>query len=238
VGGHDAGIARPDDAVTELAILVPVLRRPHRVAPLLASAAAATPEPHVFVFICDRDDEAEQDAIEQASGAAHQQVQTLLLSGTYAQKINHAIRRTLEPWLFLAADDIDFRAGWFPAARALMSDQVGLVGTQDLCSARVQAGEHATHMLMARWYAEQPLIDGGPGPLCELYLHEFVDDELIGTAKARGAWAFAHDSIVQHLHPDNGLAPMDELYAERPARMHAGRRVWRKRRHLWETDAA
>ena len=45
-----------------LVVLVPVLRRPHRVHPFLASLHANTPDPVRALFICDPDDIDEQRA--------------------------------------------------------------------------------------------------------------------------------------------------------------------------------
>jgi len=140
---------------------------------------------------------------------------------------------TDEPLLFFGADDLHFHPGWLDAARAEFRPGIGVVGTQDLCNRRVLRGEHATHFLVTREYAELPLIDGGRGPLCEEYPHEFVDDELVGTARHRGAWAFAAGSVVEHLHPDAGKAPSDELYAAQAERMRRGRPIFNKRRALW-----
>ena len=49
----------------------------------------------------------------------------------------------------------------------------------------------------------------------------------------RNAYAFAPDSVVEHLHPQVGKAPMDDLYAAQQTRMRAGYRIYRRRRHLW-----
>lgn len=210
-----------------LAILVPVLRRPHRVAPLLASIAAATPKPYRVLFICDPGDREEQDAIAMAGG------EMISPGGNYASKINAGVRHTTEPLLFLGADDLQFHPGWFEAAACRLTDTIGVVGTNDLCNRRVVNGEHSTHSLVARWYAELGTIDKPGDVLCEIYAHEFVDDEFVETAKYRRAYAHAHDSIVEHLHPQVGKAPMDDLYAAQPVRMRQGRRVYRQRRPLW-----
>ncbi len=211
-----------------VAILVPVLGRPHRVRPLLESIAAATPEPHQVYFIPDPGDQAEVDAIADAGG------QVLVeLASNYAGKINAGVALTAEPLLFLGADDLHFHPGWLPRAAALLSDQVGVVGTNDLCNARVVRGEHATHMLVARWYSQLGTIDEPGRLLHEGYPHEYVDDEFVETARHRGAYAHAHDSVVEHLHPQVGKAPMDELYARQRQRMRRGRRIFMARRPLW-----
>lgn len=212
--------------MTELSILLPVLNRPHRVAPMLDTALAWTPQAEVL-FIADPGD------FEEIAELEKQGASWITVDGGYAKKINEAIRRTSSPFVFTGADDLLFHPGWFEAAKAEMTDKIGCVGTQDLCNKRVLRGEHATHFLLARWYCELGTIDGQDGPIFEGYKHEYLDDELVKTAKFRGAWAFANDSIVEHLHPDAGKAPMDDLYAARPKRMKQGARLHRERAHLW-----
>jgi len=210
----------------DLAVLVPVLGRPHRVPIVLASVRAATPEADVL-FVCDPDDTTTQDAVALAGA------RMISPGGNYAHKINTAVRATTAPLLFLAADDLDFHPGWFERAAARLNAQVHVVGVNDMCSRRVQSGTHATHFLVTREYALRPTIDGQQGPLCELYDHSFVDDELVATARYRRTIEFATDAIVQHLHPDNGLAAWDATYEKGRARMREDRKLFRARSRLW-----
>lgn len=157
--------------------------------------------------------------------------------GDYARKVNHAYRVTVEPFLFLGADDLAFHPGWLPAAFAAMDDPaVGVVGTQDLAPTdRARTGSHSTHCLVRRSYIDRFGTIDQPGfVLHEGYPHEYVDDEFVGTAKHRGAWAFAHGSIVEHLHPSWNKAPRDALYNGQRARMSNGRGIYQRRRKLWE----
>jgi glycosyltransferase involved in cell wall biosynthesis len=210
-----------------LVILVPVLRRPHRVAPLLASIARATTHPHRVVFIADPDDDGEIRAV-QESGAG-----LLIHGGGYAAKIHAGVQATTEPLIFLGADDLDFHPGWFEAASARLEGRIRVVGVNDLGHRRVRAGRHATYFLVDRRYVADGTADQ-PGRLMhDGYHHLFVDDEFVGTAKKRGVIAFATDSIVEHLHPDFGRAPDDETYQRGRARFAADRRLFRSRRHLW-----
>lgn len=214
--------------MTEVSILVPVLDRPHRVRPLVDSIRAATPEPHEILFLADPHDRATQDAIAMVGDC-----RLLSPGGSYAHKINAGVTATDTPFVFLGADDLVFQPGWFPAAAALMSDQVGVVGTQDTANRRVLAGEHATHSLVARWYADLGVIDRPGQLLHEGYKHNFCDDELVATAKKRGAWAFAHDSVVEHHHPNWGTAPDDDVYRKGRAGFKLDRRLFLRRRRLW-----
>lgn len=212
--------------MTFVSILVPVLDRPHRVAPLVHSIRATTPGRYEIVFVTDSHDQATRDAITAAGGCT-----VLSSGGSYARKINDAIRATTSPYVFLGADDLVFLPGWFDEAYAVMSSEgVGVVGVNDLIE---RDREHATHFLMSREYAQTPTIDSQPGPLFEGYHHWFVDDELIATAKRRDAYAYAPDAQVQHQHPMNGLAVDDDTYRRGRERARVDRRTFRRRSRLW-----
>lgn len=221
----------------EVVILVPVLRRPHRVEPLLESIAAATPEPHRVLFIASPGDEGELAALS-TIGADVLVLDQEPAPGDYARKINAGHRASTEPLLFLGADDLHFHPGWLERAADRLGDRVHVVGTNDLGNQSVIDGNHATHSLVTRAYVDQlGTLDEVGVVLHEGYPHEYVDVEFVETAKARGAWAFAGDSIVEHLHPHWGKAPTDELYDQFGHRMQLGRRVWRRRQQLLRRQA-
>lgn len=211
-----------------LVILVPVLRRPHRVVPLLDSIEAATPEPHRVLFICDPDDEPEKAAVDNAHGG-----QRIEVAGNYAKKINVGADVTSEPLLFLGADDLDFHPGWFEAASSRLEGRVAVVGTNDLGNPRVMAGKTATHSLVTRAYVEAyGTVDERGKVLHEGYQHNFCDSEFVETAKRRRAWAFASDSTVEHLHPHWSKGEDDEVYRKGQAGFEVDRQLFHRRERL------
>lgn len=219
-----------DSTGAELTILVPMLGRPHRVAPLLMSIGTTVPDAEVLWLVTPGDHTVVAE-IERVGGRAlavrHER-------GDYARKINAGYRATDRPLLFLGACDLEFHPGWYQAARAQLGWGIHVVGTNDLGNPRVLAGEHATHSLVTRWYAtELGTIDQPGAVLHEGYWHEFCDDELVATARYRSTWAFAVDSHVEHLHPDYGKAPSDALYRRRRPRMRQGAQLFRQREPLW-----
>lgn len=214
--------------MTSLSILVPVLGRPHRVKPLLKSIAANTSVDHQVLFLCTPGDNDEIVEVLSASEADF-----VAPGGTYAEKINLGVELTQAPLLFFGADDLEFHSQWFENARAKLSGKYQVVGVNDLCNERVKQGDHATHFLVQRQYAERPTIDGERGPLCEQYAHWFIDDEFWATAKHRGVLAVASDSIVEHLHPMVGKGDWDGTYALGQRLSRQDRRKFWRRRHLW-----
>lgn len=214
-----------------LAVLAPVLGRPHRVAPLLDAFAAATPRPWRLVFVADPGDDTELAAIA-AAGA-----DVVLCQGSYARKINHAVGEVDATLFFLAADDIFPMPGWLGACRRRLAAGAEVVGVNDLIARRPGREEHATHFLMTKRYAQLPTIDGGRGPLCEAYGHNFVDDELIATASHRGVYAYAADARVRHDHPMAG-GEDDETYRIGRSLFRRDRRTYLRRKHLWTSPSS
>ncbi|WP_154677088.1 hypothetical protein [Parafrankia discariae] len=220
-----------DSTGAELTILVPMLGRPHRVAPLLMSIGTTVPDAEVLWLVTPRD----HTVVAEIGRVGGRALAVRHDRGDYARKINTGYRATDRPLLFLGASDLLFRPGWYQAARAQLAAGIGVVGTNDLGSPRVLAGEHATHSLVARAYADQPgaTADQAGEVLHEGYWHEYCDDELVQVARARGAWAFAENSHVEHLHPDYRKAPVDRLYLQRRRRMRQGEPLFRERESLW-----
>lgn len=205
-----------------------MLGRPHHVEPLVESIEA-TCDAHI-VFMCSPDD---TDVLTGVEGFDHLIVDGPY-PGDYARKINIGFDATSEPLVFLGASDIRFHPGWFEAATAELAQGIGVVGTNDLVSPRVMRGEHATHSLVTRAYGDEFGTIDEPGKILhEGYVHEFVDDELVCTAKYRGAWAFAEDSLVEHLHPNWGKAPSDDNYDRQAERMRLSRPLFLERSKLW-----
>lgn len=216
----------------DLVILVPVLGRPHRVAPLLESATEAATCEQEVVFIASEHDTETHDAVRTAGGSL------LVLpgpreNGDYARKMNHGIRSTAAPLIFLGADDLAFHRGWFDSAAVRLNGRIGVVGTNDLGNPRVMRGDHATHSLLTRDYAQRGAIDEAGVVLHEGYTHNFVDDEFLGTARHRRAFTVATKSHVEHLHPHWGKAEMDHTYALGLREFERDRRLFRKRSRLW-----
>ncbi len=213
------------------AVLVPILGRPHRITATFENITEATPEPHRVLFVATKGDTATVALLE-AGDVDHLIVDP---PGSYAQKINAGYRATDEPTLYMAADDLHFHDGWLTAALDRLAGGIEVVGTNDLGNPRTLRGEHACHNIFTRSYIEtrSGVVDQPDTVLHEGYRHAFVDDEFVGTAQHRGVWAFAPDSIVEHLHPFFGKGDMDRTYRIGQSHNTAGLRLHRQRRHLW-----
>lgn len=198
---------------------------------LVASIRNTTPNARIL-FIADKNDGPEQDAISQADCE--------WISGsnwkTYAQKINAGVRYTDGAWIAFAADDLIFLPGWCDEIATvdynnLATSDYPVIGLNDGIP-RPDRPTHATHFLVTRAYAELPCVDGSPGPLYEGYRHWYTDDEFIATARARGCYGYAADARIEHHHPVIG-GVMDAIYRVGYEHAEADAAIFASRRHLW-----
>lgn len=215
----------------ELAILIPALGRPHTIKPVYRSAMRTTPNARVL-FICSDFDLTVKMAVESV-GAEYIEI-PYKNEGDYARKINAGFEYTDEPLVFTGATDIVFYPNWFEHAKREVDKGFHVVGTNDLGHRDTMTGQHSTHTLVTREYVEKyGLITGEKKVLCEEYIHEFVDDELVGTAKHRGMYSWSKHSIVEHLHPAWKKTEWDDMYTHQGIRMQLSQHIYEQRRLLW-----
>lgn len=229
----------------DMVIVIPLWRRTKHIERVYASAMWATPGARVL-FVASEGDEEVRAALD-AFHADH-----LLVDGPgggfgdYAIKINAGYRASTEPLIFTGADDLAFHPGWYEAARSLIETPtpdycyakgdwpVSVVGTNDLCNPRTMRGEHSTHSLVARWYADiGASIDADHEIYAPCYVHEYCDDELVQVAMSRQSYAHAFDAHVEHLHPLAGKSPDDLTYQRGRAHSRLSRRKFVVRQRLW-----
>lgn len=227
----------------EVVIVIPVLDRPHRIGPLMANVAAATPEPYRLLFMATGNDHDELAALE-AAGADHIVIPGARRNGDYSVKTNLGARESDEPLIFTGADDLVFHPGWLAAAKRRLGTAqewvtepfnpdalIGVVGTNDLGNPDVLRGLHATHSIVTRAYMDDFGVVDEPGAIYHSgYDHNYCDVEMVETAKVRDAFVHAADSIVEHLHPSWHKAERDPIYELGIQNWREDNRLWRRRR--------
>lgn len=219
-----------------IVVVCPVLARPGNAARVAESLAAASPDARL-VFVCSPDDDAQREACAR-TGADILTLELGPAPGDFARKVNLAYRETTEPYLFQAADDVEFTAGWDDEALRVAEDTgAGVVGTNDDANPLVKRGGHSTHSLIRRAYVAEvgATADGDPGVVFhEGYGHQWCDNELVEVARARGQWAFAARSVVRHRHPifDRTVA-VDDTYRRGDSTAREDGLLFRRRRALW-----
>ena len=218
-------------------ILIPVLGRSdqvHAVYESIRSTSGCRVE-----FICSHGDSEGRAAVEQIVWT-HPLTSRLIVQdadrGDYAGKINVAARTyaSMVPVdrFFLGATDLIFHPGWLQAIDAV-ADGYGVIGTNDLGNRRTISGQHSTHSMVTVDYMRQGTIDEPNTILHEGYWHEYVDDELVATAKARGEFVHAADAHVEHMHPLWGKESSDASYDLRKERSRQGAKLFKERSYMW-----
>lgn len=224
-----------------VAVLVPVLNRPHRAKPLVDSFIQAGARDARLYFIVNQDDKEELRAVRAAATSSRGLAFVINVAAgrrSWAMKINDGWKRTSEPWMLLGADDLNFHRGFVDRARSLMqSPKIGVIGTADLGHPGTMQGWHSTHPFVSRKYGLLGTADSKNHLVHEGYHHNFPDTELLATARKRGAYAHCKASVVEHLHPMWGKAVQDEIYILGRSRIRQDRTHFNQRlkKFGWES---
>lgn len=195
-------------------VLCPVLGRPERTEPFAKSLAENTVNEYRLIFLCTPGDDEKIKTCMGLGGVVT--VPWPAGRADFAKKINHGFDLVSNEWVLVAADDLCFGPKWDEnALRCAERMKRLVVGTNDLHNPSVLRGKLSTHPLFRRSYIDQyesGTRDNTGRVFCELYDHQFVDNEFCETAMERNQWSFCRNAIVEHLHPYWGLAPWDETY--------------------------
>jgi GT2 family glycosyltransferase len=119
---------------------------------------------------------------------------------------NDALASSSGEMVVLAADDLEFQAGWLDAALETMAqhpDGWGFVGFND----GHWRDELSTHYLMSRRFVREVL---GGVVAWEAYRHSFNDREANARARIAGRYAWCENARVLHRHWIFGDRPQDE----------------------------
>lgn len=192
--------------MNELVVVVPTYRRPRALAVVAERFAAATDRIYRILFVIRPDDHPTRRAFERLQ-KRRPEVDAIEEAGPYRAGVNTGVRASFEPLILIGADDIKPHPGWLAAAKAYMSEKIGYVSLNDLGNHDVMTGRYATLPLVARWYAasEGDLYFQG-------YTHTGCDVDASLRAQERGAYAYAPDAIMEHLHPAWGKGEVDATY--------------------------
>lgn len=221
--------------MAEVNVLIPVLERPGRVAPLMESLRNSVGPEHALheLFLCSPGDDEEIAAIT-SGGFDYAVMEWPAGDGDFAMKTNTGVALTDREWVFVGADDLYFHPGWLDACLATHKATGALViGVNDMGNPTVMRGHYATQMLVHRDYATNGVIDAPGLLLCEEFSHNCVDTELVETARFRGTFASARDARVEHLHHVWKKSVDDATYAKGREKHLLDRQRLQRRRHLW-----
>ena len=232
--------------MTLIDVVVPVLGRPGRAEPFMASLRASLPgECGVRVTVMASQDDPLTSVCWADAIATHPRPpdpgppdllppDLLLVTGperrSFACKVNDAYRATSAPWLLLVGDDVAFHPGWWQALLPVMaSGWAEVIGTND-DGWRADA-QSCVHPVISRGYVDRRGASwDGPGVVChEGYHHNYVDAEVHMVAHDRGVFAPCPGAVIEHLHHSFGRAPVDATYERGAQWLQHDRRLYNAR---------
>ena len=220
-----------------LAVLVPVLNRPANVEPLVTSFLTGCFDNARLIFISEVGDIEEREAISRIANFTRITEVSSLDAHTWPEKTNLGVECITADWYLFGADDIRFTPGWWEATEQLRNNPaISVIGTNDQQldgsggNPRVQVEQLVIHPLVRATYIrdhgtiDQPGVAVHPG-----YSHWCCDDELLWTAKLRGAYAYCPEAHIPHMHPYFGAGEMDDVYRAGEANSEADMALWADR---------
>jgi len=218
-------------------VIVPVLSRPGNAQPLIDSIRANTTVEHTITFMVSPDDTNQLKACEQTDADIYI-VEWQPGPADASKKWNLGYRITSNPYVFTAADDLEFEFGWdTEILRVAENTGAGMVGSNDDANPLVKRGRHSTHSLFSRAYIDTvggTFFDGPGIVYCEKYQHQWIDTEAVKAAMDRRQWAFAMMSVVRHHHPFYYRAtPMDDTYRKALGDASEDQRLYKQRLLQW-----
>jgi hypothetical protein len=220
------------DNEPSIAVLVPTLKRPDKLQPLLDNIHENTVVPHTVWFIAEGDDQPTLDALDALTGEHEQAIGKF---GSCAKAMNAGYHVSDEPYVFTANDDLMFCEGWdYEALNALTERGKHVCGTND------SHGRMTCFTLVERSYIKRHsgVFDQWNTLYHPGYQSQYVDTEFADYAKARGVWTEAPDSCTRHLHHDFGDAdPNHPNYIKARETLAADHATFEHRRPQWEKAA-
>lgn len=198
--------------ITEIAIIVPTLGRPHLLEPLLENIAAVTPPVYRVVFVVDPEDDPSWEVMGRVF-RDHPEAMAIEHAGTYPVKTNRGVAMSDSEFVALVNDDVVFHEGWWELARSALRRGVDVIGPSDTTPA-TEGGQAVTMPIVRRSYIQSP--GGAWGErgkaLHEGYHHNFSETELWELARFREVARYISRCVIEHRHPDWGTAGIDETY--------------------------
>lgn len=215
----------------QVAIFIPSFGRPNELSRVIDNLYENTPfESFNAYFILESHDTASIEA------AKHLRAKVIINEGKpcYADAINTAYHKTLEPYFFTGADDLGFQQGWLETALACMNETIKVVGTNDLGQIPIGVARNSTHYLVARDYIKkQSGVIDQPDTVLYFYSHNYTDTEFTQTAVSRGVYVYCPESRIEHFHPVWNKGVWDETYKKGQQTSAQDERLFKERRHLW-----
>jgi glycosyltransferase involved in cell wall biosynthesis len=138
-------------------------------------------------------------------------------------------------WFVLSQDDIIFHPNWLDNVKKHITKGIKVIGLNDGYQGHTDT-QHSVAWLINRHYVQRNSLSIGHKNVLfnPDYKKNYADNELNDIAKFRGVWAYAYDSIAEHIHPGFGKSAMDNTYQMNENFLSEDRELYNSRIHLWQ----
>lgn len=153
----------------------------------------------------------------------------------YADALQTVYENTKEQIFFWGNDDFLFLKDWDAEPMKMMNEnnEIGVLGVRD---GNPNTRFSTISFIRRSYIEEQSGVIDMPNRVLYPYHHNYVDDELTGTAKKRGVWAYCTTPCIHHQHHSFkwlGDFPHDKTYAKNDANFAKDSETYYSRVHLW-----
>jgi len=215
----------------KLGIYIPTYGRPHKLQAVYDNIKTTT-KGEWNLYWCVEENDRESILAAKDTGAT-----VIFNTGKpcYSDALQSIYEATDEPIFFWGNDDFLFLDGWNVEPMKMMENSpwIGVLGVHD----GNPNTRYSTISFIRRSYIEeQSGVVDMPNRVLYPYHHNYVDDELTGTAKARSAWAKCELPCIHHQHHSFkwlGEFEHDATYAKNDAKFNEDSETFHSRIHLW-----
>jgi len=154
---------------------------------------------------------------------------------SYSDALQEIYENSDEEIFFWANDDFLFLKDWdvAPLKKLEENPQIMVLGVHD---GNPNTRYSTISFIRRKYIEEQSGVVDMPNRVLYPYKHNYVDDELTGTAKARGVWDLCEAPCIQHQHHSFkflGDFPHDDTYAKNDKGLAEDSQTYNERTHLW-----
>jgi len=211
----------------DIEVIIPTFKRIQNIEKCYKNVVEAGGIPLFVVNVCDF-----YSLVEVKRIGAKYTMDTNKPSGVSASNIGYYAVKS--DWFILSQDDILFTKDSIKNAINHIKDEIKVIGLYDGFPENEQK-EHSVSWLINRKYVEENSLSIGHRDVLfnPDYKKNYADNELNDTAKFRGVWEYAKDSLAEHIHPRFKKTVIDETYLINENFLQQDRQLFNSRRYLW-----
>lgn len=213
-----------------LGVYIPTLGRANKLQAVADNLKENTKSPYKLYWCVEEHD---TDSIDKAL-ATGAKVIINKRKPTYSDALQEIYEQTDEEIFLWGNDDFYFLPNWDEQPLEMMEDKgISVLGLHD---GNPKTKYWSISLVRRKYIEEQSGVVDMPNRVLYPYNHNYVDDELAGTAISRGVWAACMTPCILHQHHSFkwlGDFPHDATYAKNDKKFAEDSEMYNIRVRLW-----